>query len=277
MKKKKRTVWRWLGLGILLVVAAACVLFYRADGGGAIPEVPGGFALRVGVLDADGQTLIWDVTDAEEIAAVQHYVRSLKAERLRPGAAVEPAYPFLGLSDGEGASARCAVFSGGVWADSAARRYAVALDVPELLSYLPGAQVRAGTLDDFPGRALAAAMAGTWDARLLTPAAPLGAEELNIRARERSEDKLFVTVHNPHETAVTVRTDVRLEVLLDGTWYTVPPKQGVTLTPETAALEPDATALFTASTKDTEARYGKLPAGHYRLVLLSYGAEFDVA
>ena len=275
MKKKKRNVWRWLGLGILLVVAAACVLFYRGDGGG-IPEVPGGFALRVGVLDADGQPAIWDVRDAAEIAAVQHYVRSLKAERLRSGAAVEPAYPFLGLSDGEGAAARCAVFSGGVWADSAARRYAVALDVPELLSYIPGAEKRAGTLDEFPGRTLAASMGGTWDARLLETAAPLDAGELNIRARERSEDKLFVTVHNPRETAVTVRTDVRLEVLLDGTWYTVPPKQGVKLTPETAALEPDATALFTASTKDTEQCYGKLPAGHYRLVLLSYGAEFDV-
>ena len=277
MKKKKRNVWRWLGLGILLVVAAACALFYRADGGGTIPEVPGGFTLRVGLLDADGRVTVWDVADAEEIAAVQRYVRSLKAGRLRPGAAVTPGELFLGLSDGESATARCAVFSGGVWADSAARRYAVALDVPELLSYIPGAQMRAGTLDEFPGRALAASMGGTWDARLLEAAAPLGAEELNIRARERSEDKLFVMVHNPRETAVTVRTDVRLEVLLDGTWYTVPPKQGVTLTPETAALEPDATALFTASTKDTEARYGKLPAGHYRLVLLSYGAEFDVA
>ena len=84
-----------------------------------------------------------------------------------------------------------------------------------------------------------------------------------------------MTIFNPTEQPVVCVPDVRLEVLCDGTWYTVPALTEAE-PPEETVVTPGGSALFTASVTDAERRYGKLPAGHYRIALLSYDAEFDV-
>lgn len=273
MKEKRRGARRWIWLGALAVLIVVCVLFYHGDGlGGGITDIPGGFFLDVYVLEGDGSVTRCDVRDESRIQAVQHYIRTQKSARLRATADARPAYPYLGFSDGT----RQAVYTNGVWIDGMGRAYSVALDPAELLALIPDAPQAAAALREFPNRFPAASFTGTWDAKLLERSEPpqdLG--ELQIRARERSEDKIFVTVYNPENKPARCRTDARLEVLSDGAWYTVPSKDG-TEQAEEEQLAPNSSALFTASVKETEQRYGRLPAGHYRIVLLSYDAEFDV-
>jgi hypothetical protein len=273
MREKKRRTRLWLGLGAAVVLVIVCVLIYRDDCVGSdITDLPGGFYLRVSLLERDGTVTERDVRGEAEIQAVQHYIRTQKASRLRADA--QPDYPFLGLSDGT----RSAVYTNGVWIDAMGRTWSVTLDIAEILALVDGAPSRSAALRDFPNRFRAGYMTGAWDARLLEPAEPLPElGDLQIRARERSEDKIFVTVYNPSEALVKCRPEVRLEVLADGAWYTVPQEEGTE--PAAAAeetLEPYSSILFTASIEEVERRYAKLPAGHYRIVLLSYDAEFDV-
>ena len=278
MKEMERKRRRWPLLIAAAVLAAVCVAVYRSDGlGGAIPDLPGGFTLCVSVLERDGSVARYDLSDAAQISAVQHCIHAQKAERLRDRAGLAPDYPFLSFSDGEGQNARRAVYAGGAWVDSAGRTYALALDPAELLALLPETARRTGPAD-FPCRMLAASMTGAWDTRLLEPATATPEHDvLQLRARERSGDRLSVTVYNPGGSPVICRPEIHLQVALDGTWYAVPPLDGAQ--PETGeiALEPESSALFTASVEETERRYGKLPAGHYRIVLLSYDEEFDIA
>ena len=275
MKGKKRNVRRWIWLAVLAALIIVCVLVYRGDGpGGSITDLPGGYYLSISVLERDGSVTQYDVRDEAQIHAIQHYIRGRKATRLRTPADASPDYPYLGFSDGS----RKAVYTGGVWIDGMGRTYAVTVDPTEILALIPEAPRRSAALREFPNRFQAAAFTGTWDVRLLEPAETLpDPGELQIRARERDEDKIYVTVHNPENEPATCRTDIRLEVRAGSAWYTVPPKDGAELPPEEVTLEPNSSALFTASVTETEQRYGKLPAGHYRIVLLSYDAEFDVA
>ena len=281
MKKEKTRGKRrwivWAAAAVVLVVVG--VLVYDDGGGGSsVAEIPGGFELTVAVLERDGTVTLCRTTDGEEIKAAQGYIRQQEAHRLRARDGAAPEYPFLALLDGEGKTARRAVWAGGTWVDGAGRAYTLALDAAELLACLPSAEKRTGTLADFPNRALAATISGTWDARLLLPAAPLPEEDLyQIRARERSDDKLSVTAYNPRETEpVVCRTDALLDVQLDGRWYAVPPVAWGSDAAEESVIEPQSTALFTATTKEVEERYGTLIPGHYRLVLLTYASEFDV-
>ncbi len=276
-EKTRRLRRRLLLTAAAAVFVALCVLIYEGGGGG-IPatEVPGGFFLRVGVLERSGAATVYELRDEAQIKAVHDYIRAQRSERLRDRSAAAPDYPFLCLSD-EGQNARRAVYANGVWLDGHGRAYEIALDPAEILARMPDAQARQGDLRDFPERFLAATLTGRWDARLLERAeAPLSADELITRAKERSEDRLSVTVFNPNDYAVRCRPDVLLDVELDGVWYAVPATGGAEDAAEELVLEPDGSAVFSASVKDAERRYGALPAGHYRAVLLTYAAEFDV-
>ena len=274
MKTRKRRPLRWIILAAAVLIVI-CVALAERGGGSAVADIPGGFSLRVGVLAADGTVTLYELRDEARIEAVRGCVRAQKAVRLRDRGEARPGAPFLGFSDGT----REAVFTGGVWADSAGRVYAVPLDPAELLALLPEDAARPAALREFPGRALAAALTGRWDTRLMEPAGPVPEEaDFRVRAREHSGDGLAVTVYNPKDRPVTCTPEIRVEALLDGAWYAVPAKSGAA--PEAAeetVVAPESSALFTLSAKDMERRYGRLPAGHYRIVLLNYVSEFDAA
>ena len=272
-RKKKRGVVRWILLAAAVALALLCVLVYQSGGG--LGELPGGFELRVSVLDEGGAVTQYLLKDEAKIQTVQQWLRSQKAERIRAPETAALSAPYLGFSDGTGA-ARWAVWAGGVWVDAMGRAWSVDFDPAALLALFPEVQPTEGTLRDFPNRFTAASLSGTWDPFLLEPAVPPpDAESFIPRAHDRDDEKLYVTVYNPNETPVTCRPDVFLDVLVGGEWYAVPRADGKDEAAEETVVEPESSALFTANTKEVEARYGKLPAGHYRLVLLSYASEFD--
>ena len=138
MKEKNRRARLWLGLGAAVVVIVVCVLFYRGDGlGGGLADLPGGFYLRVFLLERDGTVTERDVRDEAQIKAVQHYIRTQRASRLTDAAA-RPDYPYLGLSDGT----RSAVYTNGVWIDGMGRTWSVALDPAEIFELLGDTEPR---------------------------------------------------------------------------------------------------------------------------------------
>ena len=276
MKKESRVnIRRRILIAAAVILIVLCVLFGVGSNIG-IPDVPGGFVLYVSMLEADGGVTRYTVSDAEQIHAVQHYIRSGKANRLREPPAEAPDYPYIGFSDGAGQNARQAVYTGGVWIDAMGRAFSVSLDRDAILDLIPDVLPEPASLRDFPNRFLAASMTGGWDTRLLeTAEAPPDTEQFEVRARERNGDQLSVTVYNPNNSPVTCSPAIRLEVQLDGEWYTVPSKAAGEAAEAVTELAPHATEFFTATTKDVEDRYGQLPAGHYRIVLLSYTSEFD--
>ncbi len=274
-KRKRR---RWILPAAAALILAGCAIVYASGGGSGIPEIPGGFALQIYVLEPDGAVTRRDVRDASQISAVQQYIRGQAARRLTFPADTADASPCIGFSDGEGSGARRAAYTGGVWIDRVGRCYAVELDLSEILRCVPNAAPEPATLRDFPNRFFAASLSGEWDPKLLEPAETLpAAENFIVRARERQEDKLSITVYNPGEAPILCDPETRLDVWTGGGWYAVPPdadhEQEAS---RQAAIEPQSTMLFTALIGQAEARYGALPAGHYRLVLLTYMEEFDV-
>ncbi len=277
MKKESRgRMRRRILIAAAAILIILCVLFGVGSNVG-IPDIPGGFVLYISVLEDDGGVSRYTVTDAKQIHAVQHYIRSGKANRLREPSTEASDYPFLGFSDGAGQNARYAVYTGGVWIDAMGRAFSISLDRDAILALIPDVLPEPASLRDFPNRYLAASMTGAWDARLLEPAeAPPDTEQLEVRARERNGDQLSLTVFNPNNCPVTCSPALRLEVQLDRVWYTVPTRITGEAEEEVSELAPHATEFFTATMKDVEDRYGHLPAGHYRIVLLSYVSEFDV-
>ena len=273
-RKKKRGVVRWILIAAAAALVLLCVLVYESGGG--LGELPGGFELRVSALDESGAVTQYLLTDEVQIQSVQKWLRALKAERISAPETAVLSAPYLGFSDGAGA-ARWAVWGGGVWVDARGHAWSVDLDPAQLLALFPDVEPMEATLRDFPNRFTVATLSGTWDPALLEPGLPPpDAEYFITRAHERDDEKLYVTVYNPNDHAVACHPDVLLDVLIDGEWYDVPRADGVEETAEQTVVEPESSALFTANTKEVQRRYGKLPAGHYRLVLLSYATEFDV-
>ena len=275
--KTHRSRW-WIWLIAAAVLAAVCFLFYNDDGGGSsIHEIPGGFSLTVHLIEGPGQITRYDVTDAEQIKAVQGYIHTQRSARLPNRADAAPEYPFLCLSDGAGKTARRAVYTNGVWADSAGRFYTVTLDPAEVTALLPGVEPRPDALEDVSARFLAASVNGSWDARLLLPAPPPpDRETLEVRAQQRTDDKLSVTIHNPGDTAVHCRLSPRLDVQVDGVWYAVPLAVPDVAEDDEVTIGPDGNELLVLTSKDMEHRFGKLVPAHYRIVVLTYVSEFDV-
>lgn len=273
-KKRKRRWWIWAAAAVLIIV---CVLIYDAEGGGSsIMDIPGGFSLTISVVEGPDRIMQYSITDETQIKEVQKYIHDQQAERHPNRNSILPDYPFLCLSSGEGKTARCAVYTADAWADSAGRIYQVTLDPAEILALIPGAEAREIPLEELPGRYLAASINGGWDPRLLLPAdPPVTTEALEVRAKESDEKKLAVTVYNPNETEVRYRPSPHLDVRLGGDWYAVPPISPDKVDTEEHVLESFGSELFTMTSKDMENRYGALPVGYYRIVVLTYVSEFD--
>lgn len=274
-KKRKKRWWIWAAAAVLIIV---CVLIYEAEGGGThIIDIPGGFSLTISLVEGPDRIIQYSVTDEAEIKAVQKYIRDQNAERYPNRNSILPNYPFLSLSSGEGKTARCAVYTADAWADTAGRIYQVTLDPAEILALIPGAEAREIPLEELPGRYLAASINGGWDPRLLLPAdPPATTEDLEVSAKENDEKRLAVTVYNPNGVDVRYRPSPHLDVRLGGDWYAVPPISPDKVDTEEHVLAPNGSELFTMTSKDMENRYGALPVGYYRIVVLTYVSEFDL-
>ena len=274
-KKKKKRWWIWAVAGVLVVL---CVIVYYTEGGAnSIQDVPGGFSLTVSLVEGPDSIVQYSVTDEAEIKAVQKYIRSQHAERHTARNSILPNYPFLSLTSGEGMSLRCAVYTEGAWADAAGRLYDVTLDPAEVIALIPSAQSRAIPLEELPGRYLASAINGGWDPRLLLPAeAPATEGELEINAQQRDDNDLSVTVYNPNDAEVRYRPAPHLDVRLAGEWYAVPTIDEKGIDTEEHVLGPGSYELISMTSKDVEKRYGALPVGYYRIVVLTYVSEFDM-
>ena len=116
---------------------------------------------------------------------------------------------------------------------------------------------------------------GQWNSRYMQPAERLSPPvNVTMELVEWTPEHVSVTISSSRTDEWTYGRAFGLEVLLDGTWYTVPqtPEENWGFTSEALLLQP-------GEEKEENyflGMYGELPAGHYRLVMCGLSVEQDI-
>lgn len=116
---------------------------------------------------------------------------------------------------------------------------------------------------------------GVWNSSFLRPAdSPKPPANVTMELVEWTDEHVSVTISSSRSDEWVYGRGFSLEVLLDGTWYTVPqtPDENWGFTSEGLLLQPGKENKENYSL----AMFGELPPGHYRLVMCGLYVEQDV-
>ena len=266
----KQVIWKLM----LLLVVLCCGMTACGSRGNTLMEGAAVGSSALSVYYYDGKdTVLGHLYDEAEIQAVLDELSSVSVKAVGDWSPQDVTVPVYGLSmmteDGYPMEA---LWSDGMWITQDGGAYRFDYDFAKLWSDHEWESVNTWTdqmvlpcqyalthLDTDPSGN------GAWDPTWMTPAEELITEEGHeIQLVQWGEDSVTVTLTNQSGQEWTFGEYYHLEVQLDGVWYRVPTAPGqYWMVHDLAYVLQDGGSMDMTYSLVC---YGKLPAGHYRLV-----------
>lgn len=259
--------WKYGAASILGLAAAVCMVSCsKNESNGLMKDAnPDDSNMALYVYDGDAvcESWIYDRQEKIEIIHALDQVRAAEAESWSLEDITLPVYGlWIGKNDG---GSIFAAWSNGYWIAQDGTAYKFKFDFSGLeKAYSWEGRESYDSFTNFPCARYLTLDQNGWDSALLTPAPELVPPDgITMTLEEWSREEVSVDFYNESGAIWNFGEMFHLQVLLDDTWYEIPP------TPNNWAFN-----LGTYPVEDREIRsmtyplmmYGELPPGTYRLV-----------